>query len=179
MYTSVFLLGPDQWDDDFEVEAPTWLLTELKDLGEQGYQPKHMRTYLKRIIERDPSRRAVVMDPSGQKPGERDGDFFHRLEIENEVDSYVITVPSNTKVLGTVFEGGMLERDFHYGANPRILLFLQSTYAGRDHHDKIEFVEQGKRTRYLESLADRAHHVGLWEEPEDLMELVLEWIEME
>lgn len=165
----VFLLGPDQWDGEAP-SAPAW----LRDPS-SPYQPKDLRVHLARMIsEEDGTRRGVVMDPAHQRPDEPPGEFFRRLELEHSVDAYCIIVPHATKVLGTVFEGGMLERDFHYGQNPRILLLLDRRFAV-EHRGVVRFTAEGKRTRYLESLASRAHHVAFWDEPEDLVDLVLEW----
>lgn len=140
------------------------------------FTPKHLREAAAALIEdEDPSRQGVVMDPDDQEEGESDGDFFHRLETEHDVDAYFIVVPTRTKVLGTVFEGGMLERDFHYGRNPTVLLFLEEGFARHEGQGTYRFKAKGKRTRYLETLAERAHHVHLWETFEELTEAILTW----
>lgn len=128
------------------------------------------------MIEReDPSRRGIVMDPEQQGAKELDGDFFHRLEQENQIDAYFLIIPMRSKVLGTVFEGGMLERDFHYGMSPRLLLFLEEGFAKEGPKGSFQFLSKGARTRYLETLAHRAHHTGIWSQPEALLDMVLEW----
>jgi hypothetical protein len=48
------------------------------------------------------------MDPSGQRPAEDSADFFRRPEVENFEDAYFTVLPARAKVLGTIFEGGML-----------------------------------------------------------------------
>lgn len=174
MPSSVFLLGPDEWDDGHHPEAPAWLANEVTDFGPKGYQPRHLRLYLQQVLERC-GQPAVVMQRDLQQKGEADGTFFHRLEKENRVERYIIIVPPRCKVLGTVFEGGMLERDFHYGRNPVIVCLFHSEFAGPESHDRVTFTEKGKRTHYLESLAQRAHHVGFWDEPEELIDAVVAW----
>lgn len=42
-------------------------------------------------------------------------------------------------------------------------------------HAKVTFTTKGKRTRYLESLAVKAHHVDFWDEPEELVDRVIAW----
>lgn len=64
MTGAIFLLGPDEWDDGFEARAPAWLANEIHDLGGRGYQPKHLRVYLKRILEHRYAIPCVVMDPT-------------------------------------------------------------------------------------------------------------------
>lgn len=59
----------------------------------------------------------TVMQPADQLPGEDEADFFARLEAEYAVDAYFVIIPLNAKVLGTICEGGMLVRDFKWGAN--------------------------------------------------------------
>lgn len=113
------------------------------------------------------------MDPDDQRDDESDGDFFRRLEDEHDVDAYFIVFPTRTKVLGTIFEGGMLERDFHYGQNPSVLLFLEDGFAKRQAPGTYTFTAKGKRTRYLETLAERAHHVEFWETFEELSDAIV------
>lgn len=107
------------------------------------------------------------MESEGQCDGETDGAYFHRIEQEHRIGHYFLILPPGCKVLGTVFEGGMLERDFHWGRDPAIVLFLHRSIAQVD-GGRITFVEQGKRTRYLESVASRAHDVVFWETVEEL-----------
>lgn len=169
------MLGPDRWDDDVQVPAPIWAQDAL-DHHPDPFTPKHLREAAAAVIQdEDPARQGVVMDPGDQREGESDGDFFHRLEDEHDVDAYFIIVPMQTKVLGTIFEGGMLERDFHYGQNPTVLLFLEQGFARREDGGTYTFTAKGKRTRYLESLAERAHHVHFWETFEELIDAVLTW----
>lgn len=155
--------------------APIWARDAL-DPNPDPFTPKHLREAIASIIEEeDPARQGVVMDPGGQREGEADGEYFHRLEEEHDVDAYFVLVPRRTKVLGTIFEGGMLERDFHYGKNPTVLLFLERGFARHEGSGTYTFTAKGKRTRYLESLAERAHHVHLWETLEDLVDAVVTW----
>lgn len=157
------------------VQAPLWA-EDVLDSDLDAFTPKHLREALAAHIALEgPVREGVVMDPADQREGESDGDFFHRLEREHDVDAYFIVVPTQTKVLGTIFEGGMLERDFHYDEDPTVLLFLQEGFA-RDHGGgEYEFTAKGKRTRYLETLAERAHHVAFWDAFEELLDKVLTW----
>lgn len=166
---NVFLLGPDQWDDDVAPLPP-----DLPELPQEPYTPKSLRTAAARriIAEADGKVRVVIMDPSHQRPGEDDADFFHRLEVEHEVDTYLIVVPMKAKVLGTVFEGGMLVRDRQRGFDPRIAFFPQHGYARQGSDGTVDFETEGakgKRTRYLQSVTRAAQHVELWEQPGDLL----------
>jgi len=119
------------------------------------------------------------MRPDMRAPSESDADLFRRIEVSSGVDAYFIVLPLRTKVLGTVFEGGMLQRDFHYGRRPRIALFMEEGTARADHQGHWGFLTKGKRTRYLESLADRSEHVGLWADFDDLLDQVLAWAEVD
>lgn len=166
---NVFLLGPDQWDDG--AVPPPHELPEL--LGER-YTPKSLRTAAARRItaETEGNVRTIVMDSADQRPGEDEADFFHRLEVEHDVDTYLIVVPTRAKVLGTVFEGGMLVRDRQRGLDPRIGFFPQRGYARQALDGTVDFeteAAKGKRTRYLQSVTRAAQHVELWERPEDLL----------
>lgn len=175
MPRSIFLLGPDHWDDGVAVPAPLWVREALEEEPDP-FSPKHLRQAAASLIEDEaPNRRGIVMDPADQHEGESDGDVFHRLEQEHDVDAYFVIVPMQTKVLGTIFEGGMLERDFHYGMNPSIVLFLEEGFAEDFGGGVYRFTAKGKRTRYLESLAERAHHVHVWDSFEGLIDAVLEW----
>lgn len=110
------------------------------------------------------------MDRDDQQPGELDGDFFHRLEVDLNIQYYFVILPPRCKVLGTVFEGGMLERDFHWGGHPKITVFLhESIIEPSDHAGSFEFREKGKRTRYMESVVARAENVVVWAHPDALM----------
>jgi len=114
------------------------------------------------------------MDPARQRSGEDDADFFRRLEIVEGVDAYFIILPSRAKLLGTIFEGGMLVRDFHYGRAPSLTLFVERPLIAADGRGGFEFVARGKRTRYLRSLVGRAHHVQIWETVEELLASILD-----
>jgi hypothetical protein len=116
-----------------------------------------------------------MMRRQDQAAAEDDADFFGRLEVSEAVDAYFIILPRQAKVLGTVFEGGMLRRDFHYGVRPRIVLFLEAGTAEFDARSRWVFQVPGKRTRYLESLAARAEHVVVWADLDELMDQVLWW----
>ena len=164
MRRAVFLLGPDEWDEG----PPAWWAPGA------GQGPKRLRLDLKDALGRI-GVPCVVMDPSDQLEGEADDAFFHRLETQHHVERYIIIVPPQTKILGTVFEGGMLVRDFHYGRNPEIMCFFHETFAKTDGRGQVTFTDQGKRTRYLESLAAKAHHVGFWADPEELVPMILRW----
>lgn len=155
-------------------------MTDALDETPDPFTPKHLREALAALIEEEyPDRQGVVMDPDDQGKDESDGDFFHRLERQHEVDAYVIVFPTRTKVLGTIFEGGMLERDFHYDEDPTVLLFLQEGFARHEGGGKYTFTAKGKRTRYLETLAERAHHVGFWGSFEELEGKALTWAGLE
>ncbi len=99
------------------------------------------------------------MGPNLRRAGELDADLFRRLELEALVDAYFFVFALRAKVLGTVFEGGMLLRDFHLGGHPRIYLFIERGFAALRRDGSVEFTATGKRTRYLESLAAHAKHV--------------------
>ena len=118
------------------------------------------------------------MTPDQARTGEGPADFFRRLEVEARIDAYFFIVPLRAKVLGTVFEGGMLQRDFHYGRPPRVAMFLQRGFA-RESKGGLTFTAKGKRTRYLESLAAEAEHVALWDSFDELLELVGVWAEVD
>ncbi|MDG7006389.1 MAG: hypothetical protein JRM86_05585 [Nitrososphaerota archaeon] len=113
------------------------------------------------------------MDPRLQHPGEDDADFFERLEGDPELVAYFFIVPAKAKVVGTVFEEGMLRRDFKYGKLPRIVLFLEAGTVRSLSGGTFEFVEHGKRARYLRSFARKAEHVEIWNSLDDLKEAVL------
>lgn len=175
MPRAVFLLGPNEWDDGVHVPAPLWAAELLGELPEP-FTPKHLRLAAAARIEAESDGRvsAVVMDPKGQKPSEDDADYFERIERERAIDAYFVVVPLRTKILGTVFEGGMLRRDFAHGRRPYIAVFIERGAARIDEHERWEFVEKGHRTRYLASLAKVAGLVQEWETLEDLVESLVE-----
>ncbi len=113
------------------------------------------------------------MDPRLQRPGEDDTDLFERLEGDPELEAYYFIMPAKAKVVGTVFEEGMLRRDFKYGRNPRISLFLEASTVKSLPGGGVEFVEKGKRARYLRSFSRKAEHVEFWSSLDDLKEAVL------
>lgn len=174
IHGSIFLLGPDYWDDGFTVAAPPWIESAVGG-PVTNFQPKLLRVALAVLIEKGSNGQVgtVVMDPSDQRKGEPDDDFFRRLEVENDVDAYFVIVPARTKVMGTIFEEGMLVRDFHFGRDPFVALFPEASTVKLPDDGSIEFVERGKRTQYLKSVARHAKHVDPWEGLEDLRERVL------
>jgi hypothetical protein len=127
------------------------------------------------VIGRDSSgkRSGIIMDSADQRPREDDATFFRRLEIDHRVDAYFVFLPARAKVLGTVFEGGMLIRDFQFGRNPRIVLFVEAHLLAPDWRGGFEFVAKGKRTRYLRSLIARTHSVIRWTEADELLSSVV------
>lgn len=172
---SIFLLGPNQWDDDIHVPTPLWV-EEALSRRPDPFTPKHLRDAAAALIEaEDPARQGIVMDPDDQRDGESDGEFFNRLEDRARYRRLLHRRPDADEVLGTVFEGGMLERDFHYGHNPKVLLFLEEGFARSEDGGTYTFTAKGKRTRYLVTLAERAHHVHLWETFEELTDRILTW----
>jgi hypothetical protein len=156
------------------VPPPLWVEHALGSPA-APFTPKLLRVALGALILQESSGkcRTVVMDPGEQHPGEDESDFFHRLELDWGVDSYFIIVPSGTKVLGTVFEGGMLIRDLHYGKRSTFSLFPQASSVDVRDDGEMVFIEKGKRTQYLKSLARKASHVQPWTDFEDLREAVL------
>lgn len=171
---TIFLLGPDQWDDGVAEPWPAWAALADPDLS---FTPKHFRLEIKHAIERDSEGRvkAVVMDDSLKPKGKdlKDDELFHHIETTLHVTRYFIIVPNRTKVLGTIFEGGMLVRDFHYGRNPEIVLLFEDEYANADEEGNFSWTK-GKRTEYLTSLAARAHHVDTWGSLEECLDLAVE-----
>jgi len=137
----------------------------------EPYNPRHLRMAAVELIARVSSsqRLGIVMDPTEQHPGEDNANFFRRLEVDHLVDAYFLILPSRSKVLGTVFEGGMLVRDFQFGRNPKIVLFIEARLLGPDLAGGFEFIAKGKRTRYLRSLLARAQYVIRWSEIEELL----------
>ncbi|MDG6969840.1 MAG: hypothetical protein JRN54_01870 [Nitrososphaerota archaeon] len=115
----------------------------------------------------------LVMDPVGQRPGEDDADYFERIEGENNPVAYLFIIPEKAKIIGTVFEEGMLRRDFKYGVKPRIILFLEEGTALALQGGVYEFISKGKRARYLRSLARKAEHVEFWRTFDELRDAVL------
>lgn len=175
MPSRIFLLGPDQWDDDHRPPLPG-PVEALLGRSSTPYQPRDLRRAAALLIAKDSDGRRLgfVMDPSEQRPGEDEADFFRRLEVEHLVDAYFIILPDRAKVLGTVFEGGMLVRDFHFGRSPRIVLFAEDSVIKSDGRGAFEFVSKGRRTRYLRSLATRAEHVVVWRGLERLFASILD-----
>jgi hypothetical protein len=114
------------------------------------------------------------MDPRDQLPDEDDVEFFERLEGTPGLAAYYFIVPARAKVVGTVFEEGMLRRDFKYGGHPRIVLFIEAQTVKRLDGGTFEFTEKGKRSRYLRSVVRKAEHVEFWETFDDLREAVLQ-----
>lgn len=161
MPVGIFLLGPDQWDGARPPSIPG---------GQVDPTPHELRVSLARLIEVDSGGQAmgVVMDPQAQDGGEDDVAFFERLEAIHRTEHYFVIMPRECKVLGTVFEGGMLVRDFKWGGHPKLTLFMQTGIAQRSADGMYDFQEQGRRTRYLTSLATRAHNVVEWETIQDL-----------
>lgn len=107
MGVTIFLLGPDHWDDGVAVAWPAWALGARRE----PFTPNHLRQLLaERIAAASEGTVAgLVMDPVDQRPGEDDADFFQRLE--QGVKAYMVILPARAKVLGTIFEGGLLVRD--------------------------------------------------------------------
>jgi len=180
MPSRIFLLGPDQWDDDYRPPIPAPVKAVLGSLS-GPYQPRHLRLAAASMLAEDSGRRrtGVVMDPSSQWPGEDEADFFRRLEVECLVDAYFIVLPARAKLLGTVFEGGMLVRDFHFGRNPKIVLFVEESVIQPDARGRFEFVAKGKRTRYLRSLVIRAEHVVVWNRVERLLASIVDYADLD
>ncbi len=172
----IFLLGPDEWDERVATTARGRTSRYATD-GRIPLTPNGLRLQLAEAIRLDSgrARRALVMGRDERAPGEDDADFFRRLELANRVDAYFVILPLRAKVLGTVFEGGMLRRDFHHGLSPRIFLFLERGIAEVDPQGRWTFKEKGKRTRYLESLAVRSEHIAVWADVGDLFDQVLRW----
>lgn len=172
---AIFLLGPDQWDDNVDVAPPAWV-TALLGPEASPFQPHSLRLVLSALLERE-SRgtcRGIVMDARDQLPDEDEVDFFERLERTPGLAAYYFIVPARAKVIGTVFEEAMLRRDFKYGVRPRIVLFLEAQTVKRLEGGAFEFTEKGKRARYLRSVLRKAEHVELWETFDDLREAVLQ-----
>lgn len=171
---TIFLLGPDQWDDDVNEPWPAWAAGADH---KRRFTPKDFRLEIKNVVERESEGavKAVVMDDSLRPVGKKLGDdeLFHHIERYHGVTRYFIVIPSRAKVLGTIFEGGMLVRDFHYGRNPKIVLLIEDAYANPDDEGNYEWAK-GKRTAYLTSLAARAHHVDTWSSLEECLELAVE-----
>lgn len=159
----IFLLGPNEWDDGYEPPAPVWLRDYLGTIPKVA-TPKHLRQALSHRIsvESAGAWQGVVMSPENQRKGEDDAAFFERLEAEGDVQAYFILVPAQAKILGTIFEGGMLRRDFKWGANPRIVLFVEKGTVAFDEDGNATLTLKGKRTTYLKSLIKVAQHLEEW-----------------
>ncbi len=141
------------------------------------FTPRILRLALSALIERESEGRcrAVIMGPADQWEGEDEADFFHRIELERKVDAYFFIVPARCKVLGTIFEEGMLVRDFQRGRAPLIVLFPKDRTFKESEDGSVMFVEKEKRTQYLRSLARKAVHVQPWGSLEELRDAVLQW----
>jgi len=148
-------------------------------LGANGepYSPRHLRSVAAELIARESAglRYGFLMETAGQRHDEDDAGFFRRLELDNRVDAYFVILPARAKVLGTVFEGGLLVRDFHFGRDPRIVLFVEARLLDSGFDGRFEFVAKGKRTRYLRSLVARAQSVIRWADVEGLFESIVAW----
>lgn len=99
---TIFLLGPDQWDDGVTEPWPAWAAHAD---AKRAFTPKDFRFEIKHAIERDSRGRvkAVVMDDSLKPKGKdiKDDELFHHIETTFHVTRYFIIIPSRTKVLGT------------------------------------------------------------------------------
>lgn len=164
--TGVFLLGPNEWDDDYKPETPIWLREYLDDLPPSA-TPKDIRKALAKQIADDSGGKwnGVVMTPESQRKNEDDALFFERLE--RDVQAYFILVPLRAKILGTVFEGGMLRRDFKWGGHPRISIFIEKGFVRTDEDGVVTIEAKGKRTTYIKTLLKVADHVEEWETLEE------------
>ena len=166
----IFLLGPDQWDDGVRVARPLWIPEKT-----EPFTPKEFRLHAAEAI-REESGGAVmgvVMDERLRKPGVVGNDaLFAQIEEDYPVERYFVVVPADAKVLGTVFEGGMLVRDFKWGGNPEIVLFLEDRFLEEDEDGTAQWAK-GKRTRYLDDLLRHAHHVATWSTLEEALDLIV------
>ncbi len=153
---------------------PAWVASLLGPEA-HPFTPRTLRKALAVLLDRESSGEwhGLVMDPEGQLSGEDDADYFERIEEEHTPVAYVFVIPEKAKIIGTVFEEGMLRRDFKYGHGPRVLLFLETGTANALPGGVYEFVSKGKRTRYLRSLARKAEHVEFWRTFEDLRDDLL------
>lgn len=170
----IMLLGPNEWDDDYHPASPLWLRDYLNPLPPVA-TPKQIRQAMAVRIGRDSAGhwQGIVMDPTGQGNDEDDADFFHRLEKENNVQAYYFFVPNSGKFVGTAFEAGMLRRDFHYGENPRISLFLEAGFLTWNDDGTAEPALKGKRTRYITSVVNVAQHVEEWRSLEESFDRIV------
>jgi hypothetical protein len=169
-------LGPNEWDDGVTVLAPLWVESILGGLP-SPFTPKHIREAAAIKIEAE-SRgnvRAIIMDPKDQHPGEDDATFFQRLEKEHNIETYFFVMPLNCKPHGLTFEAGMIQRDFQWGRNPAVLLFVQEGVADVDDKENWNFKEKGHRTRYLSSFAGLAHNVQPWKNIEIVVDDIVSW----
>jgi hypothetical protein len=175
MPDTVFLLGPDHWDDGVDLHAPVWIAPLL---GEEPkpFTPKHLRIAAARRIALASQGDVVglVMDlPRG--PEETPADAFVRLERERGVAAYFLVFPARAKVLGTVFEGGMLVRDTHRGHRPYVAAFYERSFASEDDEGRVAFdgpAAKGHRTDYLRDVARIARHNAFWDSYEELLDLI-------
>lgn len=169
----LMLLGPNEWDDDYQPRSPPWLRAYLNPLPAVA-TPMQIRQAMGVRIERESGGawRGIVMDSRNQKTGEDDADFFRRLETQGNVMAYYFFVPNRSKIMGTAFEAGMLRRDFHYGQHPRIALFAEAGFMAFRDDGTVELAIKGKRTRYFASLIHIAEHVEDWRTLEEGFENV-------
>lgn len=167
-------MGPNQWDDGYEPATPVWLRDWL-DPFPQSASPKQFREVLAAGIrqESDGAWEGVVMSPEDQRKGEDDADYFARLEKEHNVEAYFFFVPNQAKILGTVFEGGMLRRDVQWGKNPRIAVFVEKGFLTLGEDGDATLNVKGKRTTYLKSLLRVSNHIEEWDTVEDAFEQMM------
>lgn len=156
------------------VEWPAWATS--RQAG--AFTPKSFRQELAAHIhtESEGTVRGIVMDDSlrpKDQPGMTNDELFHHIETAYRIEEYFVIVPADAKVLGTIFEGGMLVRDFHHGRRPKIVLFLDERFATMDDAGTVTFAE-GKRTQYLRDLLKRAHNTRYWNCLEDALDQVIE-----
>lgn len=87
----LFLLGPDQFQS--RSRPAGW---------PQGKTPHQVRQLLARMVAEDSGGllRGVVMDPTEQREGEDDADFFARIEREHRLRWYYLVVPKGCKLVG-------------------------------------------------------------------------------
>lgn len=176
MVKHVFLLGPNEWDEGHNPPAPLWLESLLGSTP-SPFTPKNVReaAAVKIDAESKGQVKGVIMDPKLQRAGEDDAKFFQRLEKDHSISTYFFVLPLQCKPLGTTFEAGMLQRDFQWGRNPSVLLFVQEGVAVADANENWDFKERGHRTKYLASFASVAHNVQTWKNFETLVDDIVSW----
>lgn len=176
MAKSIFLLGPNEWDEGHAPPAPLWM-ESLLGVTPSPFTPRHLREAAAVKIETESRGRVkpILMDPKLQRPQEDEASFFRRLELEHAIGTYFFIMPLHCKPLGTAFEAGLLQRDFQWGRNPSVLLFVQEGFAAVDEKENWNFKEKGHRTRYLSSFAGVAQNVQSWKNYEILIDDVVSW----